>query len=310
MNANLIETENAEFILARLRLAQSILEESDALEGLAGYDLTRPELGFHPRHEREALVTYLLLTCFDRLGQKKRFTMFADWLKSKKSPHTVERNSALDSLQSNATQLDAACALADQYQSLYGVRNVFCQGINSLHEESRQRLFSSVSLLFVPEYGQNVSGRGYPLEDETLVRDLKLKHLYRRRNRFTHRLEQLVSLSTPAISELSIRNGSSWGAQIRDSRLTYMGGDSERVPLESGGAYVYRTKEWPFVLFEVLYAAIGVAFERASIRLKFKVQFFNSVEPAAVVIFDGVEHKLLNDIHSLENYVWTKYQRE
>ena len=307
MNEDLIETENTEFILARLRLAQSILEESDLLEGRTGYDFKRPDWWFHPRHEREALVTYLLLTCFDRLGQEKGFTTFADWLKSKKPPHISERKVALDSLQRDATQLDAACALADQYQSLYGVRNAFCQGVNNLPEESRQRLFLSVRLLFVPEHDPNVSKRGYPLEDEKLAMDLKLKHLYERRNRFTHRLEQLVGLSTPLMSEFSIKNGSSWAAEISDSRLSYWGVHSETVLLKTGGAYVYSLREWPFVLFEVLYAAIGVAFERTSIKLKFQVQFSNSAEPGTVVTLDGVEHGLLKDIPSLENYVWTKY---
>lgn len=310
MRADSIEPKKNEFIFARLRLAQSILEESDALEGWTGYDLNRMERGFHPRHEREALVTYLLLTCFDYLGQGKGFMTFAGWLKSKKQSHTLERNSVIDTLQPDTAQLDAACALADRYQFLYGVRNAFCQGINNLPEEVRQKLFSSVSLSFNPEYGMhgpNVSTPGYPLQDEMLARDLKLKYLYQRRNRFTHRLEQLVSLSTPILSLTAHgQNGSSWAAEIRDSRLSYWGIDSESVPLATGGAYFYSVREWPFVLFEVLYSAIGVTFERTSIRLKFQVRFFNSSEPLKVVTLDGVEHALLKDIHSLEEYAWTK----
>jgi hypothetical protein len=77
--------------------------------------------------------------------------------------------------------------------------------------------------------------------------------------------------------------------------------------LKTGGAYYYELTEWPFVLLEVLYAAIGVAVERTSIRLKFKVLFYSSAEPGAVVTLDAVEHGLLKDVHSLEKYAWTKY---
>jgi hypothetical protein len=307
MNANFAETKKVNFILARLRLAQSILEESDYMEGRSGYDFKRPDWWYRPRHEREALVTYLLLTCFDYLGQEKGFTTFADWLKSKKPPHILERQTSLDSLQPDATHLEAASALMDQYQSLYGVRNAFYQGINNLTEESKQQLFLSVRLMFIPEFDPNVSKCGLPLEDEKLERDLKLRHLHERRNRFTHRLEQLVSLSTPSMSESGIQNGSSWSAQIRDSKLTYFGVHYETVLLKTGGAYYYELTEWPFVLLEVLYAAIGVALERTSIRLKFKVLFYSSAEPGAVVTLDAVEHGLLKDVHSLEKYAWTKY---
>lgn len=306
----MVKAETSELIRARLRLAQALLEESDALEGRDGYDLDHWERGFHPRHEREALVTYLLLTCFDCLGQKSQFTTLPDWLKSKKEHHVIERNRVLESLQPNATHLEAACTLADRYQSLYGVTNAFYQGVNNLPEKARQLLLSSVVVSICPEFGMhgpNVSTPSYPIEDEELALSLKLKHLYQRRNRFTHSLEQLVSLSTPALSEHCGTNGSSWAAEIRDARLTYWGIDTEYVRLKTGGVHVLSVKEWPFVLFEVLYSTIGVAFERTSIKLRFQVRFFNSAEPSRVVTLNGVEHEHLKDVRTLEHYVWTEH---
>ena len=160
-----VEAEVSELVRSRLRLAQSILEESDALEGRSGYELDQWERGFHPRHEREALVTYLLLTCFDYLGQKRKFITLADWIKSKKPHHASERCRALESLQPNATHIDAACALADEYHRLYGVNNAFTQGINNLPETARQLLLASVVVSICPEYGihgPNVSTPAYP----------------------------------------------------------------------------------------------------------------------------------------------------
>ena len=77
----MISVETKEIIFSRLRLAQQLLEESDHLAGIDGNDFHGKEYGFHPRHEREALVVYLLLTCFDKLGQKQNFTTFDNWLK-------------------------------------------------------------------------------------------------------------------------------------------------------------------------------------------------------------------------------------
>jgi len=305
MNADTIQKENAEFVLARLRLAQAILEESDFLEGRLGYNFESDKWWLHPRHEREALVTYLLLTCFDRLGQERSFTALSDWLKSKKQRHKVERDRVLDSLPPDATPLDAACALVDEYQFLYGVRNAFYQGINNLSEKGKQELFSSINLSRNPQYGSmpGTSTPGYPLQDANLERDLKLKYLYDKRNRFTHRLDQYHSSSIPLLSDIYSSKGSSWAAEIRDGQLFYWGVHQEHESLKSGGAYVYTINDWPFVLFEVLYGVIGVPFERTSIKLKFKVRLFSSATEI-VGVKDGVEHSRLKDFQSLVVEFW------
>ncbi|MDK9706771.1 MAG: hypothetical protein OEL83_06935 [Desulforhopalus sp.] len=307
MNIDTIKSENAEFILARLRLAQALLEESDHLVGNSGYNHSSDRWWLHPRHEREALVAYLLLTCFDRLGQVRRFMTHSDWLKSKKTQHIAERSKALDCLPTNATPVEAACALADEYQSLYGVRNAFCNGIDSLPEEGRKRLFSSIRLVFRPEFmehGSNVSTRACPLEDVKLERELQVKHLYKKRNQFTHRLDQFQMSSTPMVSDSKIPNGSSWVVEITDEKLFYWGVHQEHEPVETGGAYVYTIIGWPFVLFEVLYDAIGLPFERTSIKLRFHVKFFSSGRPNVVGYNAVVEHHLLKDFRSLARNFW------
>jgi hypothetical protein len=308
MNIEAVKDENIDSIVARLRFAQSLLEESDQLEGRSGYNLgsDNPQF-FHQRHEREALVTYLLLTCFDRLGQERGFTTLSDWLKSKKAQHIAERDAALDSLPTNSTHLEASCVLADKYQALYGVRNAFCQGINNLPEEVRKCLFASVKLSFIPEYGTQTSWPDYPLEDAKLEQELKLKYLYEKRNRFTHRLEQYHNSSVPSMSDHWIPNGSaSWWAMIKDNKLTYLGAHTDQVPLKTGGAYVYTFVDWPFVLFEVLHQAIRLPFERTSIQLKFSVLFFSSARPMIVGTSGVIEHCLLKDFRSLARDFWAE----
>jgi len=303
------KNENNEFILGRLRLAQAILEESDSLEGRSGYDFESKKWWLHPRHEREALVVYLLLTCIDCLGQGEKYTSFQDWLRSKKQNHMDEKNEVLESLNSEATHLEAAYELTCYHQHIYGVRNAFYSGINNLPEDEKTKLLASVRLTYNPEYGKhgpNVSTPNYPLEDKQLEFDLKLKYLYGKRNKFTHRLDQYHSSSTPMMSDFKSSSGSSWGAMIRDSRLSYFGVHQEHAPIKSGGAYVYTVSDWPFVLFEVLYKAIDVPFERTSIKLLFKVQFLNKSKPDVVGYLDRVEHSLLKDYLTLEKNFWAE----
>lgn len=292
--------ETNEFIFARLRLAQQLLEESDHLEGRDGYDFDSEKWWFHPRHEREALVVYLLLTCFDRLGQLQKYISFADWLKSKKAVYVTERNTVLTSLSSNSSPVETAHKLAEAYQDIYGVKNSFYQGILNLSEEAKEQFLKSVSLTFNPEFGMhgtNVSTPSFPLEDKKKELELKLKYLYNKRNRFTHRLEQYHSSSIPMTSEHVVQNGSSWGAIFNDSRLSYMGVHQEHEKLESGGANVYTISDWPFILFETLYSAIGIKFDRININLTFQVRIF-SKDISSTTIYDGVAHKYLKDFET------------
>jgi hypothetical protein len=304
MNFNSIREENIKFILARLQLAQALLEESDALPGRAGYDFNNEkEWWRHARHEREALVHYLLLTCFDRLGQERGFTTFQDWLSSKKSNHESERLLALQNLKVTTSPLESAAALDKQYRALYGVRNAFYRGIESLPIEIQNKLMSSVTIGFDPIYGTlgpNTSTPSYPLNDDVLERKLKLRYLYDKRNRFTHRLEQYHAASTPLGSHCN--NGPSWQAMIRDSRLSYLSGHQDIVRLSNGGAYVYST-DWPFILFETLHAAVESKFHRTDIKLRFAVRCFSSKTPGEVITAE-VDHDQLKEFRTLESQLW------
>lgn len=300
MNEEKQKKETDEFVSARLRLAQELLEESDHLEGRDGYDFGSDKWWVHPRHERESLVVYLLLTCFDRLGQYQKYVSFTDWLKSNKAVYVSERNTVLTSLPSDSSPVETARKLTEAYQDIYGVKNSFYQGILNLPEDAKEKLLKSVSLTFNPEYGMhgpNVSTPSFPLEDKKKELQLKLKYLYNKRNRFTHRLDQYHSSSIPFTSEKVVQNGASWGASFRDSQLSYMGVHQEHEKLNSGGANVYTIRDWPFVLFETLYSAIGIQFDRTNINLTFQVMVW-SKDMSHVTTYNGVNHKYLKDFES------------
>ncbi len=314
MNSDLIREENIEFILARLHLAQALLEESDALPGIDLYNINNiKKIIKNPRYEREALVNYLLLTCFDRLGQECGFTTFQDWLKSKKLEHVCERQQVLKNLKATMTPLDSAIALADQYQSLYGVRNSFYRGIESLPKEQEKKLLDSISIGFDPIYGTlgpNTSTPSYSLNDDFQERKLKLKYLYNKRNRFTHRLEQHYEGSNPVLgAQLLSRgeDGPSWCATIKDSCLSYISQNVEIERLPTGGARKYWTT-WPFDLFETLHAAVESPFHRTDIKLRFAVMLFSSDSPA-IALNREATHEQLKYFENFELQCWENHAK-
>jgi hypothetical protein len=96
--------------------------------------------------------------------------------------------------------LQSATALADQYQTLYGVSNAFYRGIEGMSEELQKKLLASVTVGHDPIYGTlgpNTSTVCHPLGNDALERRLKLQYLYDKRNAFTHRLEQHHVASSP-----------------------------------------------------------------------------------------------------------------
>lgn len=286
-------------VKARLTLSQQLLEESDKLQGYEGYDHDNEEWWLHPRHEREALVIYLLLTCFDRLGQDLKYISFNDWLQSNKQIYKNERDTTIDLLPPNLSPTEFSIKLFERYQDLYGVRNSFCQGIMKLSSEVGDRFLDSVKLVFCPDFGKepNTSFPSFPLDDKKEEQTLKLRFLYKIRNRFTHNLYQYHCASAPATS-IRFTDGSSWCVWIRKSkRIIYGGCHQEHEILATGGAYVYSITDWPFILFETLYAAIDLPFDRTTIDLSFLVQI-ESEDCSTLTSYNNVKHKYLKDFVS------------
>ncbi|CAM3580913.1 hypothetical protein [Halomonas lysinitropha] len=303
----MISEATKEVIFSRLRLAQQLLEESDGLAGRAGYNFNGSKWWYHPRHEREALVIYLLLTCFDKLGQKQSFTTFASWLKSQKFVHVTGKDKVVSSIPEGLSVVESSMRLLEGYQDVYGVRNAFYEGVAGLPENAKSHLLGSIRLSFNAEFGMHgpyVSTLPKPLEDSKLEQDLKLKYLYGKRNGFTHKLDQYHTCSVPMMSEMRFKNGSSWAAMIENREISYMGSHQEHEKLPAGGAYVYTINSWPFVLFETLYDTLGIEFDRTSINLIFQVMFFSD-DKRTVTTYDNVPHKNLKDYDTFLSIIGT-----
>lgn len=296
-----IENNKQKIILSRLKLAQSILEDSDKLPGFDGYDFESEGFPFHPRHERESLVIYLLLTCFDRLGQGESYISLGGWLESSQKKYNQEKQRIIESLSPQPNFLEIARELSKGYNSIYGVRNAFYSGVLNLPEEFREKLFDSIDIRYQPNFDPNVSARSYEIEDPKLSMELKLKYLFELRNRFTHSLNQYQTLSTPSISQVGSKSNACWYATVIDNkRIKYATSGNETKLLEDGTAHMYALKAWPFVLFESIYGGIGIDFERTSINLNFEVHFWSRGETFSLGYMGPVLHKEMKDIEYLK----------
>ena len=303
----MIPEEKAKLIKARLILAQQLLEEADVLPGLEGYNFSKPDSGsddpfYHMRHEREALVVYLLLTCFDLLGQSQPHVPFMKWLTSNDPVLVEERRVAAEGLDSEDSDYVAhAKGLLENYNSHHGATVAFYSGIDQLTESARKHLLSTVDVAKEdpdarkPENkDKNISYCRIPINDDAKVLRLQKAYLYSKRNEFTHQLSQRHTSSVPMMSGFG-RNpdfsnplsetGASWGIFVSDGKVNYSG-----VNQEVKDKYVYTLSDWPFVLFEVLYSALGEEFDRTSIKLKFFIKVINTDE-STMEYYSSVAHE-------------------
>jgi hypothetical protein len=130
-------------------------------------------------HQRD-LVTYLLLTCFDRLGQPARFLTFDQFLSSRRK--RAARAAILESMSVN-DPVESAKALYQGYLKQYGVKNSFFRFLNEVLPASyRVALLESLTIMDTPQIP--LTGNNHEASD-----DEKLRYLFDLRNAYTHRAE-------------------------------------------------------------------------------------------------------------------------
>ena len=146
-------------------------------------DLTRPEIEKVVWWHSESLITYLLLTCFDILGQSTGFSHFGNWLSARRRAEDVSKLGETD-------PLVVARALHDQWLAIFGIKNSFYRFINeTLDDELRGLLLASVEIKkypLPPAEGALTPRSEIPTTDEE-----KMRYLYKLRNSFTHEARAL-----------------------------------------------------------------------------------------------------------------------
>jgi hypothetical protein len=143
-------------------------------------DLQRPEVEKVLWCHSDSLITYLLLTCFDNLGQSTGWSDFGNWLNTRRT------KGGPNSSQLKANDpIDAARELHEQWLQKFGTRRSFYRFINeTLDEVRRNRLLNSVEIIkypLPPLEGAGSRQSRIPTTDAD-----KLQYLYKIRNSFTH----------------------------------------------------------------------------------------------------------------------------
>ena len=126
------------------------------------------------------LVAYLLLTCFDLLGQNDEWIEFGAWLRS--SRHETERKTNLPP--ENIDPIRGAELLLAKHTQAYGVRRAFQRFVDKvLPSDVRVQLMQSIEIarsVCAPLPGEN--------EPPVLLDDnKKAEWLFQIRNEYTHR---------------------------------------------------------------------------------------------------------------------------
>ena len=138
----------------------------------------------HPYKHYAALRNYLLLTCFDILGQTEDYIDFFSWLQSKKLKE--ERENIIKKCEGTDIVLNMI-NVHKEYNSIYGISKSFHRFIYQiLSDENRNKLFDSIDIK-----RRSVSD-SKPIEINVSEK-MKSDFLFLIRNSFTHKGKALAS---------------------------------------------------------------------------------------------------------------------
>lgn len=159
---------------SRLHLINTVIERLDLVERLQGEEISKL-LRMHDT----PLSVYLLLTCFDRLGQPADWLSFEEWIYASKT--SDEREAVLEQQSKESTYIDVTKALLKSYNLQYGVKSSFFRFLHEiLPKNVLGELLASLKIesrTLPPDIGELMSAG-----DES-----KKLYLYRLRNDYTHR---------------------------------------------------------------------------------------------------------------------------
>ena len=231
----------------RLSLAKRILEQGEALRN-PGLIQDQGAGWTHPYIQHDALINYLLLTCFDILGQSNEWLPFNSWLEAGRTKY--ERDEAAAQIPASAEPVEIAQRMYAEYQKMYGVKTSFYQFIDKvLTKEARERLLLSIRIE-KKEKGSSV------IIDDPIK---KKAFLYESRNLFTHHLKPTGSPARGVWPEIMM---------VKNNRLLW-----GYTHVRTQKAYFYSVRRWPFELFEIISNTIDQYIELYDFNLECRVHF-------------------------------------
>ena len=202
----------------------------------------------HPWIYFDSLRNYLLLTCFDLLGQPSEYKDFQSWLAS--SATASERAAVIASMDQATGPIDAAASLYRSYLDSYGSRQSFFRFINSvIPDATREQLLHSIMIRQI-DPAKNLEIAKVESSDE------KIKFLFGIRNIYTHQAKNTGSPSAgvfPNWNEWRVING-----------VPMKGYEPIKFVKRSAERIDYCVRDWPDVLVRTVNTGIDVV-ERGSV---------------------------------------------
>lgn len=224
-------------VIDRLAVVQALLEQKRPIAEPKEIGIFQDGSIASSWDQHDSLCNYLLLTCFDVLGQQTPFVDFQKWLQA--GELEAERQSAIAAMPSGLTPVETSLSLYGLYNDRYSVTKGFFRFIDSvLTTRARKALLDSVAIARIPEV------------DEAKEEKLKKRFLYRFRNDYTH----------GAIAPMTVSRGDD-GSRMELLRsgekprrdgptFRFVGGD-----IYDGG--IVWVSDWPHVLYRAVADAVG-----------------------------------------------------
>lgn len=226
---------------------------------------------------------YLLLTCFDILGQERDFYQFGEWLSRSE---TAGERDILISTANQRSLLDNIKHIHNGYQSLYSVRRSFNRFIDKMSKKNRDKLYASIKIekqvVAVQEDRHTHIRQDKPLPDEIRNRlgswtqdwkpteGQKRDFLFKIRNDFTHAgvamADGFYAIFNKPHMELDYEAPrpifkSNWdGKTPPEYEYRWMNIYCDENPTKCENPTfrkVYSVKRWPMVLIEIIEETIS-----------------------------------------------------
>lgn len=199
----------------------------------------------HPWRYFDALMYYLLLTCFDLLGQPAEWVPFSEWLNSSKK--TAERQAAVDIIPPNADPVEITKNLNKIYQSTYGVKTSFNNFVlNTLTKSERENLYFSIK---INREKKNDDPNGSNINlGEIDNEKKKLDFLFGLRNKFTHSAITMGSSAAGLFPQ-------TYDAIEIDGKMK-KGYIEIHREAKNDEWLAYSVRDWPFVLQRLIESAL------------------------------------------------------
>lgn len=216
---------------SRIGKINAIISRFDLIETLQ--EIPRTILWSH----QTPLTVYLILTCFDLLGQPESWLDFENWLNSKKEKHIQERQQAFTFITNESDNIEQCINIHNYYTELYGMRRSFYRFITDiLPDKMKECLLASIdiSIASLPPRSFDTKNAG---EKE------KIKYLFYIRNSYTHSAQSPSGLPIKGLPEFKDKTKEYWNVidQI----------------FEENCWKTIMVKEWPDILYETV--KVGLA---------------------------------------------------